>query len=264
MDEYEFIEHDKDPFSDVNLSSDSDDTLDINFEFDDASDIEFFKQCKINLNSNKQSNVIQLKPGMYIVTINPMINNVDQTITFSISKNLPHDEPEISVISNIKGDCDLSIELFWPDNNILLVRKNNVAFNGLYNVDFFVNKRVVRQLLKLNSIDLGPIDELIYRNKDSNDTVFCPGIEKVIDDTTEVIDNTIDDPEKLRLLETGNDDEGSDNGYQSDEGYESETEFNESDNNGKKWKKIFNTILDILFPLVIVSYTVVQVTMCLM
>ena len=252
MNEFELIDSNEfNEFSDVNLESDTDE---INFEFDNDIDIDFFQKCTVNLNNNDSSTIVPLKPGMYIVTINPLLDNIDQTVTFSISKQLPKEDPQITIISNIvaKEQEPISIELFWPDNNILFIKKNNKHYNGEYNIDFFINKHVFNTIKK-TCFDLNSLDILVEESKNiiSKNKNIKDSIKDSIENSIEVID----DPEELKqLMKIDN---------ETTQHNENTTTLDNDDTPSDEWKNYINIILDFIFPAFIVSYTIVQISLYL-
>jgi hypothetical protein len=214
----------------VDVSLDDDYDGDFCYDIDN---IDFFQNHKVNLNDTEKSTIVKLNPGIYIVTINPLVDN-NQNITFSISKKMTKDDAEIVVISNLmyQDESNISIELFWPDDNILFIKKNSKNCNGEYNVDFFINNTVLNSFY---SIDLDPIDELLKdtTNKD------------LADDDLSDNDTNFDDFNLVDNFDYNENDIGN--------------EKNEiPDHNWKQW---FCNVVDFIFPILIVSYTIVQLSL---
>jgi hypothetical protein len=78
--------------------------------------------------------VVALKAGSYIITVTP-VKDGGPTATFSVSKHTIYSEGVIELITSANSGTE-AIEILWPSNSKLLIRKSGPGFDGEYIVDF--------------------------------------------------------------------------------------------------------------------------------
>ncbi len=90
----------------------------------------------VSLRDNAFTNVVNLRPGSYLIAVTNLVNG-GPTANFAISKNSPSAEASITRTSSLTGvDTGEILELIWPENRMLAVRKNGPFHDGDYLVDF--------------------------------------------------------------------------------------------------------------------------------
>lgn len=90
----------------------------------------------VSLKNTDTTPVVNLRPGSYVISITPLIPNAP-TATFAISKNSPYVQPSIIRTSSCMGiDSGEHLELLWPENSMILLRKTGPFYDGDYIVDF--------------------------------------------------------------------------------------------------------------------------------
>lgn len=90
----------------------------------------------VNLEGNLVSQVVSLRAGSHIVTVTPKKEG-GPTATFSISKSSTFSVGSVVVITSCPAvETFETIELLWPANSHLLLRKTGPNHDGIYVVDF--------------------------------------------------------------------------------------------------------------------------------
>ena len=95
-----------------------------------------FGGITVELKDSNFTTVTNLRPGSYHIAITSTVENAP-TATFAVSKNSPYSEPSIMVTSSCKGlESGEGLELTWPENSMLQLRKTGPFYDGFYIVDF--------------------------------------------------------------------------------------------------------------------------------
>lgn len=95
-----------------------------------------FSGTVVNLQNMEFTEVAALQSGAYIITVSPL-GFPGPCLTASVSKNAQSSTGNIVVISNVLGhETGESLELLWPSNSKLLLRKNGIFHIGSYCVNY--------------------------------------------------------------------------------------------------------------------------------
>ena len=95
-----------------------------------------FSGVNVHLEDDELEQVIMLRPGSYVVTVSADILGAP-TAVFNISKSSTSAQPSIIKTSSCPGEIsEEQLELLWPPNSKLLLRKTGSRYAGLYTVDF--------------------------------------------------------------------------------------------------------------------------------
>lgn len=90
----------------------------------------------VNLRDSENAKVVNLRPGSYVVAVTSLVEG-GPTATFAVSKNSPFGDASIMRTSNCPGLDSLEwLELSWPENKMILLRKSGPFHDGDYMVDF--------------------------------------------------------------------------------------------------------------------------------
>ena len=96
----------------------------------------YFEGISISLQGITFVNTTSLRNGSYFITVWSLVNHAP-TCTFAISKGSSELDADISRMTNISGkDTGEVIELIWPPNQLLQIRKTGVQYDGIYYLDF--------------------------------------------------------------------------------------------------------------------------------
>jgi hypothetical protein len=94
-----------------------------------------FSGVSVSLVGSSFCQVAPLRPGSYVITVSPVLSG--PTATFNISKSSTSSESfSISKSSSCQGTNGEYLELDWPLNSQLLLRKSGPFDDGEYIVDF--------------------------------------------------------------------------------------------------------------------------------
>ena len=90
---------------------------------------------QVNLNGIEYTDVAPMRPGSYLMTITSLVPEGPSAV-FSISKNSAFGSPHMVVVSSNWGvDTKEMLELVWPPNSMVALRKTGVMYDGLYIID---------------------------------------------------------------------------------------------------------------------------------
>ncbi len=90
----------------------------------------------VALNETAFSDVVNLQPGSYTINVSNLVPG-GPTASFQISKNSPSAEASITRTSNVNGeDTGEQLDLIWPSNRMLALRKSGSFHDGAYLIDF--------------------------------------------------------------------------------------------------------------------------------
>jgi len=96
-----------------------------------------FGGIQVELNSTEFSNVTNLRPGSYMIAVTAIGITGAPTAAFSISKNSTNKDADVIRTSSCLGDnTHESLELTWPPNSMVVLRKTGAGYNGTYLIDF--------------------------------------------------------------------------------------------------------------------------------
>ena len=101
-----------------------------------ADDIEEqFAGYMVTLTGSQFTEIINMRPGSYLVTVIPY--DKGPTATFAISKAAEYETAQISRPSAHPGPVTMEqLELSWPPNSLIRLRKSGINYNGKYLVNF--------------------------------------------------------------------------------------------------------------------------------
>jgi len=95
-----------------------------------------FGGVNVNLSGMNFASVINLATGSYMITVTPHCDGAP-TSTFSVSKNSVDNDAIIKEVTGCAGlQSPEKLEMSWPPNSMLLLRKTGPGYDGLYLVDF--------------------------------------------------------------------------------------------------------------------------------
>ncbi|RKO84177.1 hypothetical protein BDK51DRAFT_40338, partial [Blyttiomyces helicus] len=140
-----------------------------------------FVRTSVRLIDDKYSDVIMLRSGSYSISV---ISNVPggPTALFHVSKNALSAEPNIvRVTSSSSRPDDTFLELIWPPNKMIALRKTCFFYDGEYIVDYSTKNisTVSEIILPTDSASKEYVDETI---KEKLDVHFGGTIVNLVDD----------------------------------------------------------------------------------
>ncbi len=116
---------------------------------------------KVHLKGVHYSDVMPLRSGSYILAVTSLVVG-GPTATFSISKGSPYLLPSMVELTQTHGmDTHEKIELVWPPNGMLMVRKTGVFHDGEYIVDMNLKNATINPALPELPTDIASKDYVI-------------------------------------------------------------------------------------------------------
>ncbi|RKO94849.1 hypothetical protein BDK51DRAFT_34355 [Blyttiomyces helicus] len=80
-------------------------------------------------------NVANIRPGSYMITVSAVNIHGAPTFTFAVSKSSPSCPGNVFRITGSNGAMGEQLEMTWPENKMLLLRKTDLTYEGNYLVD---------------------------------------------------------------------------------------------------------------------------------
>jgi hypothetical protein len=143
-----------------------------------------FSGITITLTGTDYVPLVAMATGSYILTISSTIAG-GPTATFSISKSKLELEPSVvRVTASLGVNSNEDIELIWPPNDKIFIRKTGQNYNGLYIVDTSLRNMTIfsEQCVSppvIGSTKIGQVIEYnfaLYQQQETNVTYLSPGI----------------------------------------------------------------------------------------
>ena len=136
----------------------------------------------VTLENDTTTNIVHLRPGSYIISVTSLVPN-GPTASFALSKNSAYGEGSIVRTSSCSGiDSGEVLEILWPQNSMLLLRKTGPFYDGDYIVDFNLKNITPNALIPTLPQDMASKEFVDHEIKESLQVKFG-GVEVCLLDT---------------------------------------------------------------------------------
>lgn len=98
---------------------------------------------EVDLNGITWFDVLPLRPGSYVISVSNEYDVNFPTAIFMISKNQDAIEGLVSITSRMAGCEGCNLEMKWPPNDKLKIRKTLLTCDGRYTVNFNIKNQVM-------------------------------------------------------------------------------------------------------------------------
>ena len=96
---------------------------------------DLYKGITVTLSGKEYTPVVAVTPGSYVLTVSSSVPGAP-TATFSLSKSKSGMEPSVvKITSSLGADSNENLEMIWPPDGEICLRKTGENYNGLYVID---------------------------------------------------------------------------------------------------------------------------------